>query len=165
MISQLHILHCYEPPQHDKVYIAVVKDGMVHKFWGRRGKRLNYSTDTDTVGIYKLIRNKVSEGYKDRLGDTKFRQDRALEISNMGMSDIAKIVDDNIVESLPVQKEEESWTNKAIVCKNNKGYEKHFEKGVEYLCLEDCDNNSLDILVLDMENEKILIPRKKFKGM
>ena len=167
MMTSVYVLHNFDPPSHDKIYVAVVKDGMVHKYWGRRGKRLNYSTDFDVRGLSDFIGKKMRDGYKDKMGDAIFRQDRALEIANMGMNDIAKLVDSNIAE--PEPEEDKSWANQAVVCKNNKGFEKHFEKGVEYLCLEDSIEDSvgadLDILVLDIENQKIVVPRKKFRRM
>lgn len=159
-MKEVYVLHNYDPPSHDKIYVAVVKGGVVHKFWGRRGKRLNYSTDSDISMLSDFIGKKMKDGYKDKMGDAIFRQDRALEIAKMGMSEIAKLVDSNIAEPAPIVKE--SWKDQAVICENNVGFKKHFEKYIEYLCVE--DNDTL-LVVLDMENQKIMVNRNKFRKM
>jgi hypothetical protein len=57
--------------------------------------------------------------------------------------------------------DDKTWVNKAVICINNYGMESNFEKGVEYLCVREEINHTW-FLVLDMNNEKILVPKMGF---
>ena len=67
------------------------------------------------------------------------------------------------------------WENQEVRCKNNEGYENHFERGVTYLCVGDRFDQEMmnamngqevvveEIMVMGMDGDEIKVERRMFE--
>lgn len=174
------VLH-FEDGVYDKVYISQIRESNGnHEVVGRGGRRGKSMAEqvklvTDVykqaeTTMYWLAVEKENKGYKN--------------IQSVGYHGILKM-DDPWLEKYLVPETgtlprkspvaapprittaaEKRQTPREVemVCINNSGYENHFDKGVEYICIDSCVSDpEVLIQAYDKFGDRIVVYRSRFK--
>jgi len=166
----------------DKVYISAIREEFGGKYlvlikWGRRGQKLKVQIKLDTDDLKQattkqrwLTAEKRAEGYVDI--------EHPLYSGPLSLSDpwLVSYMEEesgwpparvnkphplpNGDSVLPLISQEE--VEEELICCNNEGYEKNFDRGVEYICVRDPKDRNM-ILVYDKFGEQVSVFAFRFK--